>query len=118
MAASGAASRAIPAVGRSCAELPGDVEPSRHGPRLRALVGMLDQLLGVPMCCGTIAAIPQRLSATLEQPMQEALVFARQQSLLGLQPPADQAAAAVLGAPDRRSGHSWNRPGSPSTGVA
>ena len=28
---------------RSCAELPGDVEPSRNGPRLSALVGMLDQ---------------------------------------------------------------------------
>jgi transposase len=40
---------------------------------------LLDQLLGIEMSRGAIAAIRERISATLEQPMQEALDFARQQ---------------------------------------
>jgi transposase len=40
---------------------------------------LLDQLLGVEISRGAIATIRQRLSAALEQPMQEALAFARQQ---------------------------------------
>ncbi|MEY4358864.1 MAG: hypothetical protein RLZZ631_350 [Cyanobacteriota bacterium] len=78
----------------TCAALPADVEASRYGPRLSALVGLLgsafplsfgktqallDQLLGVEISCSTIATIRKRISATLEQPMQEALAFARQQ---------------------------------------
>jgi transposase len=86
----------------TCAERPADVEPSRYGPRLSALVGLLgsafplgfsktqallDQLMGVEYSCaedfvysrGAIAAIRQRLSAVLEQSMAEALQAARQQ---------------------------------------
>jgi len=78
----------------TCALLPADVEASRYGPRLSALVGLLgsafplsfsktqallDQLLGVEISRGAIATIRERISATLEQPMQEALAFARQQ---------------------------------------
>ncbi len=78
----------------TCATLPADVEASYYGPRLSAMVGMLgsdfplsfsktqgllDQLLGIEMSRGAIAAIRERISATLEQPMQEALDFARQQ---------------------------------------
>ena len=78
----------------TCATLPADVEASHYGPRLSALVGLLgsafplsfsktqgllNQLLGIEMSRGAIAAIRERISATLEQPMQEALVFARQQ---------------------------------------
>jgi len=78
----------------NCATLPPDVEASRYCPRLSALVGLpgsafplsfsktqalLDQLLGVEISRGAIATIRQRLSAALEQPMQEALAFARQQ---------------------------------------
>ena len=78
----------------TCASLPADVEASRYGPRLSALVGLLgsafplsfsktqallDQLLGVEISRGAIASIRERISATLEQPMQEALAFARQQ---------------------------------------
>ena len=78
----------------TCATLPADVEASHYGPRLSALVGLLgsafplsfsktqallDQLLGIEMSRGAIAAIRERISATLEKPMQEALVFARQQ---------------------------------------
>ena len=78
----------------TCATLPADVEASCYGPRLSALVGLLgsafplsfsktqallDQLLGVEISRGAIATIRERISATLEQPMQEALVFARQQ---------------------------------------
>jgi transposase len=59
----------------TCATLPADVEASHYGPRLSALVG----LLGIEMSRGAIAGIRERISATLEQPMQEALVFARQQ---------------------------------------
>jgi hypothetical protein len=78
------------------------VEASRYGPRLSALVGLLgsafplsfsktqallDQLLGVEYSCGedfvysrgAIATIPERISATLEQPVQEVLAFAGQQ---------------------------------------
>ena len=78
----------------TCATLPADVEASHYGPRLSALVGLLssafplsfsktqsllDQLLGIEMSRGAIAKVRERISATLEQPMQEALVFARQQ---------------------------------------
>ncbi len=72
----------------TCASLPADVEPSRYGPRLSALVGLLGsafplsfsktqallaQLLGVEISRGAIAAIRQRLSAALEPSMAEAL---------------------------------------------
>jgi transposase len=78
----------------TCATLPADVEASHYGPRLSALVGLLgsafplsfsktqgllNQLLGIEMSRGAIAQVRERISATLEQPMQEALVFARQQ---------------------------------------
>ena len=78
----------------TCATLPADVEASPFGPRLSALVGLLgsffplsfsktqallDQLLGVEISRGAIATIRERISATLEQPMQEALALARQQ---------------------------------------
>lgn len=78
----------------TCATLPADVEASHYGPRLSALVGLLgsafplsfsktqallDQLLGVVISCGAIATIRERISATLEQPVQEALALARQQ---------------------------------------
>ena len=78
----------------TCASLPADVEASSYGPRLSALVGLLGsafplsfsktqallvQLLGVEMSLGAIAKVRERISATLEQPMQEALAFARQQ---------------------------------------
>jgi transposase len=79
---------------RTCATLPADVEASRYGPRLSALVGLLGsafplsfsktqallhQLLGVSISCSAIAAIRERLSAALAQPMAEALQVARQQ---------------------------------------
>ncbi len=63
----------------TCATLPADVEASRYGPRLSALVGLLgsvfplsfsktqallDQLLGVEISRGAIATIRERISAT------------------------------------------------------
>jgi transposase len=78
----------------TCATLPAEVEASPYGPRLSALVGLLgsafplsfsktqallNQLLGVEISRGAIATIRERISATLEQPMQEALALARQQ---------------------------------------
>ena len=81
----------------TCAKLPVDVESSRYGPRLSALVGLLgsafplsfsktqallDQLLGVEISLGAIATIRQRLSAALEQPMNQAIAFARQQPVV------------------------------------
>ena len=78
----------------TCASLPCDVEASRYGPRLSALVGLLgsafplsfsktqallDQLLGIEISCGAMATIRKRISATLERPMQEGLDFVRQQ---------------------------------------
>ena len=79
----------------TCAPLPADVEASPYGPRLSALVGLLaggafplsfsktqallNQLLGVEISRGAIAAIRQRLSAALQHPVAEALQVARQQ---------------------------------------
>jgi len=106
----------------TCATLPVDVEASRYGPRLSALVGLLgsafplsfsktqallDQLLGVEISRGAIATIRQRLSAALEQPMHQAIAFAR------LQPVAyvDEAGAPTGNAdgcnPDRKRGWQW-----------
>ncbi len=77
-----------------CAVLPAEVEASRYGPRPSALVvllgsafplsfsktqALLDQLLRVEISRGAIAAIRQRLSAALAQPMADALQVARQQ---------------------------------------
>ena len=79
---------------RTCATLPADVEASRYGPRLSALVGMLgsafplsfsktqallEQLVGVTISRSAIAAIRARLSVVLEQPSSVALEVARQQ---------------------------------------
>ena len=78
----------------TCATLPPDVEASRYGPRLSALVGMLgsafplsfsktqallEQLVGVTISRSAIAAIRARLSVVLEQPSSVALEVARQQ---------------------------------------
>jgi transposase len=78
----------------TCASLPAGVEASHYGPRLSALVGLLgsafplsfsktqallQQLLGVEISRGAIAAIRQRLSAALAEPMAQALEAARQQ---------------------------------------
>jgi len=114
----------------TCAKLPVDVESSRYGPRLSALVGLLgsafplsfsktqallDQLLGVEISLGAIATIRQRLSAALERPMQEALESARQQPVAYV---VDEVlrAAVETGAPtgngdgnnpDRKRGWQW-----------
>ena len=78
----------------TCATLPADGEASQYGPRLSALVGLLgsafplsfsktqallNQLLGVEISRAAIAAIRQRLSAALAEPMAQALRAARQQ---------------------------------------
>jgi len=78
----------------TCATLPADVELSRYGPRLSALVGLLgsafplsfsktqtllDQLLGVEISRGAIARVRKRLSSALAEPMAQALDVARQQ---------------------------------------
>ena len=44
----------------------------------RKTQALLDELLGVEISRGTIARVRQRLSAARNQPMQEALAFARQ----------------------------------------
>jgi len=79
------------------ATLPADVEATRYGPKLSALVGLLgivfplsfskaqvllDHLPGVKISCGTIATIRQGLSAVLEQPMNQAIAFSRHQPVL------------------------------------
>jgi transposase len=106
----------------SCATLPADVEASHYGPRLSALVGLLgsafplsfstsqallSQLLGVEISRSAIATIRQCLSAVLEQPMQEALVFARQQPVAYV----DESGAPTGNAdgcnPDRNRGWQW-----------
>jgi transposase len=102
----------------TCAPLPVDVEPSRYGPRLSALVGLLgsafplsfsktqallDQLLGVEISRGAIAAIRRRLSAALDLPMAEALQAAQQQAVETGAPTGN----ADGGNPDGRRGWQW-----------
>ena len=106
----------------TCATLPADVEASHYGPRLSALVGLLgsafplsfsrtqallDQLLGVEISRGTIATIRQRLSAALEQPMQEALAFARQQPVAYVDETGAPTGNADGGNPAGKRGWQW-----------
>ena len=106
----------------TCATLPADVEASHYGPRLSALVGLLgsafplsfsktqallDQLLGVEISRCAIATIRQRLSAVLEQPMQEALAFARQQPVAYVDETGAPTGNADGCNPDRKRGWQW-----------
>ena len=106
----------------TCASLPAEVEASHYGPRLSALVALLgsafplsfsktqallDQLLGVKISSGALATIRQRLSAALEQPMQEALAFARQQSVVYVDETGAPTGNADGGNPDGRRGWEW-----------
>ena len=106
----------------TCAERPADVEPSRYGPRLSALVGLLgsafplsfsktqallEQLLGVEISRGAIAAIRQRLSAALEQSMAEALQAARQQPVAYVDETGAPTGNADGGNPERKRGWQW-----------
>ncbi|MGL6135376.1 MAG: IS66 family transposase [Prochlorococcaceae cyanobacterium] len=106
----------------TCATLPADVEPSRYGPRLSALVGLLgsafplsfsktqallQQLVGVEMSCGTIATIRRRLSAALAQSMEEALAAARQQPVAYVDETGAPTGNADGGNPDRKRGWQW-----------
>ena len=106
----------------TCARLPADVEASRYGPRLSVLVGLLgsafplsfsktqallDQLLGVEISCGAIATIRERISATLEQPVQEALAFARQQPVAYVDETGAPTGNADGNNPTRKRGWQW-----------
>jgi transposase len=106
----------------TCATVPADVEVSHYGPRLSALVGLLgsafplsfsktqallQHLLGVEMSCGAIARVRQRLSALLEQPMQEALAFARQQSVAYVDETGAPTGNADGGNPESKRGWQW-----------
>ena len=99
-----------------------DVEPSRYGPRLSALVGLLgsafplsfgktqallDQLLGVEISRGAIAAIRQRRIAALEQSMAEALQAARQQPVAYVDETGAATGNADGGNPERKRGWQW-----------
>jgi transposase len=106
----------------TCAELPADVEPSRYGPRLSALVGMLgsafplsfgrtqallDQLLGVEISRGAIATIRERLSAALQHPVAEALEVARQQPVAYVDETGAPTGNADGRNPEGRRGWQW-----------
>jgi transposase len=106
----------------TCATLPADVKATRYGPRLSALVGLLgsafplsfsktqallDQLLGVEISRGAIAAIRQRLSAALEQSMEEALAAARQQAVAYVDETGAPTGNADGGNPERKRGWQW-----------
>ena len=106
----------------TCATLPLDVEASRYGPRLSALVGMLGsafplsfsktkallkQLLGVTISRSAIAAIRRRLSAALEQPSSLALEVARQQPVAYVDETGAPTGNADGGNPKRRRGWQW-----------
>ncbi|MCT0226129.1 DUF6444 domain-containing protein, partial [Synechococcus sp. CS-1328] len=114
----------------TCASLPAEVEASHYGPRLSALVGLLgsafplsfsktqallDQLLGVQYSFGedfvysrgAMATIRQRISAALEQPIQEALAFARQQPVVYVDETGAPTGHADGDNPDGRRGWEW-----------
>jgi hypothetical protein len=106
----------------TCADLPVDVEPSRYGPRLSALVGMLssafplsfgrtqallDQLLGVEISRGAMATIRSRLSDCLRQPVEEAMQLARLQPVAYVDETGAPTGNADGGNPDGRRGWLW-----------
>ena len=106
----------------TCAPLPVELEPSRYGPRLSALVGLLgstfplsfsktqallDQLLGVQISRGAIAIIRERLSAALEHPAWEALEVARRQPVAYVDETGAPTGNADGGKPDGRRGWQW-----------
>jgi transposase len=107
---------------RTCATLPADVEPSHYGPRLSGLVGLLGssfplsfrktqallhQLVGVEISCSAIAAIRERLSAALAQPMAEALQVARQQPVAYVDETGAPTGNADGGNPSGKRGWQW-----------
>ncbi len=106
----------------TCAPLPADVEPSRYGPRLSALVGLLgsafplsfgktqellDQLLGVEISRGAIAIIRERFSAALEHPAWEALEVARRQPMAYVDETGAPTGNADGGNPGGKRGWQW-----------
>jgi len=106
----------------TCATLPADVEASHYGPRLSALVGLLgsafplsfsktqallDQLLGIEMSRGAIAAIRERISAALAEPMAEALAAARQQPVAYVDETGAPTGNADGGNPTGKRGWQW-----------
>ena len=106
----------------TCATLPADVELSRYGPRLSALVGLLgsafplsfsktqtllDQLLGVEISRGAIARVRKRLSSALAEPMAQALDVARQQPVAYVDETGAPTGNADGRNPDRRRGWQW-----------
>ena len=106
----------------TCATLPAEVEASPYGPRLSALVGLLgsafplsfsktpallNQLLGVEISRGAIATIRERISATLEQPMQEALALARQQPVAYVDETGAPTGNADGNTPSGKRGWQW-----------
>jgi transposase len=106
----------------TCAELPAAVEPSRYGPRLSALVGLLGtayplsfghtqallvQLLGVEISRSTIGTIRSRLSAVLAQPVAVAVAYARQQPVVYVDETGAPTGNADGRNPERRRGWQW-----------
>ena len=102
--------------------MPADVEQSRYGFRLSALVGLLgsafplsfsktqalvDRLLGVEISCAAIPRIRERLSAALEQPMEEAIQEARLQPVAFVAETDAPTGNADGGHPDRKRGWQW-----------
>jgi transposase len=106
----------------TCATLPADVEATRYGPRLSALVGLLGsafplsfsktqallgQLLGVEISRGTLATIRRDLSSALEQPMNQAIAFARQQPVVYVDETGAPTGNADGGNPGGKRGWQW-----------
>ena len=106
----------------TCASLPADVEVSHYGPRLSALVGLLgsafplsfrktqallQQLVGVEISCSTIATIRRRLSAALEQPVLQAMAFARRQPVAYVDETGAPTGNADGGNPKGKRGWQW-----------
>jgi len=105
----------------TCASLPADVGVSRYGPRLSSLVGLLGSAfplsisktkellhhLGVEVSCGVIIKIRQRLNAALEQPVLQAMAFARLQRVAYVDETGAPTGNADGGNPNSKRGWQW-----------
>jgi transposase len=106
----------------TCGELPAEVEPSGCGPRLSSLVGvlstsyhlsirkvqaLLDQLLGVRISTGTIAAIRDRLDDVVSAPVAEAMAAVRIQAVVHVDETGAPTGNADGRNPEGRRGWLW-----------
>ena len=91
----------------TAAVLPVGVERGGYGPRLSSLVGLLDQVLFIPISTGAINAIRCRLSDSLAALVEEAAAAIRREKLAHIDETGGPMGNAVGNNPDGRRGWLW-----------